>query len=610
MSITFKAADHAAKIIPTVSDAVAKLDAGHPAAAAQVASAISAAVDSYAAKNNISGRSSVVLKQAVAEALGAGAADAASALAKYAAQIGVAKTQLRDGPRIHEAMQRALASFRPADFEAGRPYAAHMAQAMSTLAPLASVIGTTLAHDSWYLRSIGSTMDGPEAANVGGSKVHARPHMKPLEAIIDREPDLGKNDLFRHVLGLNRRGLEGVFSALALNEVPTGASFEADAAKLPDLMAKASDWFQMPVAVKAELHRTGDELRRVYELAQAQPGQPIPWQQFPRAYQAVAGAQAYFVKEQLALPKEERRYEKYAEFSALPHDVQLQNLPIAVAGVHAMLEAANVADRLVREGTLPAAGAPGDVDYMLHAFLAMGAQQALGEKDFDKANDYHARVVALQALTSMTNGRDVGAVYPIFVKAAAEAGKQFDPKLDNKKAASDAPKIGFKYAAQALAALYPEVKMSEAQWQESVQRVLSRATVDDVSTIMSTSFGRKPIAQTGEALSKALIQLNADLKDEWFAEATKKLPYAKDGKSLDKVDLEVFEVLLRMANLTWMSGQVHRARGDGTRVDPFKRAGVYQPYHMLAHMGSELEALYVVAKDMHEMRKAAGLVEG
>ena len=130
-------------------------------------------------------------------------------------------------------------------------------------------------------------------------------------------------------------------------------------------------------------------------------------------------------------------------------------------------------------------------------------------------------------------------------------------------------------------------------------RVLRDATVDDVNAVMAREFGRKTEVNGEAAIAEWKQSLHPEW-DKWLLDMFPDLKTTQGGASrLTEDELSVLGMVMRMANVTWKAGQIHRANaGDTSRINPLERGAVYNPYELLLITGSDSQALLAMVKDL------------
>ena len=246
------------------------------------------------------------------------------------------------------------------------------------------------------------------------------------------------------------------------------------------------------------------------------------------------------------------------------------------------------------------------------------AHRALRAPSFDERNAMHADGVAHESsvLAARSAGLDGSArprIFKVFQSAALRAGAEFK---EGGGGASAAGPIAFKAMPELLHTVEggtgPLTSTQRRSLQRRVARIVHKANIDDIASIVAADLGIK-VPLSGHDLVAKIAEVTSP--DDYFHSAIKDIPVS-DGPALKEKESSVLNLGIRTANVTWKSGQVHRAAdgGDVSRVDPSKRDGVYNPYDVLKadayNSGPDAQAgfakaVFQVYKDLIELKKAA-----
>lgn len=224
--------------------------------------------------------------------------------------------------------------------------------------------------------------------------------------------------------------------------------------------------------------------------------------------------------------------------------------------------------------------------------LETKTRAALAAPSFEQRNLLNAEVIAMESAVLAASAADVkdpakvGELYKLFFAAAYEAGAAFRPAFteDGKKstaADADTRRTAAQSAAggvafRALPQLFSLVAGTPAdQAKAEATRIIRGASVEDVASIASGDLGLNVFpsaAKIAETL-KAVVS-----PDDYFFKELDKLENRDSDHAL-------LNLGVRLANVTWKAGQVHRAAWEGTdrRINPKAgdRLAVFNPYDNL-----------------------------
>ncbi len=230
--------------------------------------------------------------------------------------------------------------------------------------------------------------------------------------------------------------------------------------------------------------------------------------------------------------------------------------------------------------------------------LINGANDAFGrtgEGAFNSRNEMMSKVVSdvcTQNLKHIAGSTiDSENIRKVFEKAATEAGNAFKDAFssDGKKKDLTEAAATYKTAMNAaggvadkyLVDLYPGMSKS------AITSILQKATFDDVvdltaTRLAGTSAAAEKLRAMGESDIKAMLHELA--KGDYFESNIDSMPI-KGKAAFSAEEIGILDTATRLANATWMVGQVHRAAWEGTtdRINPTKREA-FNPYELLMNV--------------------------
>ncbi len=264
--------------------------------------------------------------------------------------------------------------------------------------------------------------------------------------------------------------------------------------------------------------------------------------------------------------------------------------------------------------------------------LAAGAHSAYEMKTLDGRTEKMAQTVARESVLSfkethknnpLLQNFNFTRLEDIFYKAAKQAGDAFVPSF-NPDGTKNADQEALYNAAQKAAGRIALSHMDE------IAQLFGEANGAHIKdNIEAADFGQvcalvakqlnvpPPTAKEPDAIRAILKDPRVVDEKDYFRDQIGNitmLPHGHEEK-LSDIDELLMDVSVRLANVTWKAGQVHRAHWEGTtkRVDP-KQSEVFAPFDTLKRnqyervkkeMGEEA-ALYRVAyevwKDMIQLK--------
>lgn len=215
--------------------------------------------------------------------------------------------------------------------------------------------------------------------------------------------------------------------------------------------------------------------------------------------------------------------------------------------------------------------------------LVDGAATALKANTFEGRNEKMASVVGE---VSTAGSADRVKAKAVFETAAREAGETFSSAFtkdgkkieQNEDAYNKAMKAAGGVAAKHLSDLFPG--MSKLEITSILQRATFSETLDLVA--MRIAGTTEATAQVKAGSAKEIREtLHTIAKGDYFEENIDSMPIKGKAKFTGE-ELAVLDMATRLANATWMVGQVHRAAWEGStgRIDPAVREA-FNPYDLL-----------------------------
>jgi len=359
--------------------------------------------------------------------------------------------------------------------------------------------------------------------------------------------------------------------------------------QLFDLQARIADI--APDTVVMQHPTTGAPLTlkesvMVARIAEAQfLDEPLVLEQAMRSYAAAfpQGSQSVWINKRLGLDEESlAKKAQAAEAARLADELKSAQVDILA---HGMLERGP-------EGFLPSfEGA------VLRDTLVRNASVALASGSFQDRNALHAAAVAdeaalLAAHAVRADPAEARRLHGVFEKAALAAGAAFEgafrtngEPIPEKEA--DAYKPGMK-AAGGIALSH----LAEAIGKDPAP-LLKQANIGDVAEIVKRDLGLNLSTDTYDIIETLRFIDGSLIKDDY---SRKKIPGLKPSDArLPDNDRDGLNLSLRLANVTWKAGQVHRAawEGDRSRIDPDVRTA-YNPYdQLMGQMFNETKAAWL-----------------
>ena len=215
--------------------------------------------------------------------------------------------------------------------------------------------------------------------------------------------------------------------------------------------------------------------------------------------------------------------------------------------------------------------------------LVDGAATALKANTFEGRNEKMAGTVGE---VSVIGSADRTKARAAFETAAREAGEAFSSAFtkDGKKieqnegAYNKAMNAAGGIAAKHLGDLFPEMSKLE------ITGILQRATFSETLDLVAMRIAgtSEAVAQVkGGSAREIRGTLHAIAKGDYFEGNIDSMPIKGRAKFTGD-ELAVLDMATRLANATWMAGQVHRAAWEGNtgRIDPNVREA-FNPYDLL-----------------------------
>lgn len=222
----------------------------------------------------------------------------------------------------------------------------------------------------------------------------------------------------------------------------------------------------------------------------------------------------------------------------------------------------------------------------LQSYLVTEAKDALGQFTFEARNDRMTKAVGLESalLTAKSIGRPEVAdqLRNIFTQAGKESGQTFSGAFDEtgkkvegkdeiyNKAMKAAGEVALRHLPAALEAAGVNVDFHS---------LLRDATFHDVLRVTARELGQP--APEGLTPDQTKKSLHETAKGDYFEDQIDSLPFAERA-SLSEQEEQALDVAVRLANVTWKVGQVHRAAWEGNdgRINPAKREA-FNPFDLL-----------------------------
>lgn len=220
--------------------------------------------------------------------------------------------------------------------------------------------------------------------------------------------------------------------------------------------------------------------------------------------------------------------------------------------------------------------------------LVTGARDALSRPTFLDRNNRMADVVASVAapLTARSIGRPDTAtrLESVFLQAARTAGETFRPAFVEDGSPIASAEGEYKTAMKAAGGIartrLPEALSAVGIEVGDVGRLLQDVTFDQVVQVTAEQLKvDTPLTAQPDAVKQLLHDVTPS--DDYFASEIDRLPFSAKERKFSPAEIQALDIAVRLANATWMVGQVHRAAwGETDRIDPAKRWS-FNPYDLL-----------------------------